>query len=270
MAPDAPPQTDETPARIGMLTPSSNTILEPTTQALIAPMQDRVSVHFTRIRVMNVGLDSSSDAQFADAPALAAADLLADARPDIIAWNGTSASWRGLDNDRRLCTAIEARTGVLATSAMMAYETLFATMGIRRLGLVTPYTADIQQAIVANLSSIDVEVTADVHCDLTDNLAIGRIPGYEVARLCRLVAQSRPDAVAIVCTNMRGAQLASALEAEIGIPVLDSVAVTLWGCLARLGIDATALAPEGRIFAYLSGEARASPDPDAQTGDVEK
>lgn len=269
MAPDAP-QTDEAPARIGLLTPSSNTILEPATQALVAPMHGRVSVHFNRIRVMNVGLDPRSDAQFADAPALAAAELLADACPDIIAWNGTSASWRGLDNDRRLCADIETRTGVASTSAMMAYERLFATMGIRRLGLVTPYTADIQQAIVANLSGIGVEVTAETHCDLADNLAIGSIPGCETARLCRLVAASHPDAVAIVCTNMRGALLAGELEAELGIPVLDSVAVTLWGCLAKLGIDATVLAPQGRIFAQRAGEARAAAHPGPQVGEAGK
>lgn len=235
-------------ARIGMLTPSSNTVLEPETQALLAPLGNLASVHFGRFRVTQIALDAEADSQFALEPILAAADLLADAKPALIAWNGTSASWRGFDSDIRLCAEIEARTGVPATSAMMAFNDAMAALGVRRLGLVTPYTGDVQAAIARNYATHGIEVVAEDHAGLRDNFSFAEIAEDTVAKMCRRVAAARPDAIAIVCTNMRGARRAAALEAELGIPILDSVAVTLWGCLRHAGVATEQLAQFGRLF----------------------
>ena len=48
---------------------------------------------------------------------------------------------------------------------------------------------------------------------------------------------------------MRGPLIAAALERRLGIPVLDSVAFTLWGCLAAVGVEPTPLGEFGSIFA---------------------
>jgi maleate isomerase len=240
------------PVRIGLLTPSSNTVLEPETQALIAPLGDRATVHFGRFRVTQIGLDAAADSQFALEPILGAADLLADAKPALIAWNGTSASWRGFDSDDRLCAQIEGRTGIPATSAMIAFNAAMAALGVRRLGLVTPYTTDVQEAIVANYAVHGIEVVAEAHAGLRDNFSFCEITEDEVADMCRRVAATKPDAIAIVCTNMRGARRAAALENELGIPILDSVAVTLWGCLRRAGVATELLHSFGRLFALAA------------------
>lgn len=249
MPSDTTPTASDAPVRIGMLTPSSNTVLEPETQALLAPLGAAASVHFARFRVTRIGLDAAADSQFALEPILAAADLLADARPALVAWNGTSASWRGFDTDERLCAAIEDRTGLPATSAMLAFNAALAALGVRRLGLVTPYTADVQSAIARTWAGHGIDVVAEDHEGLEDNFSFATVTEDRVAAMCRRVAGARPDAIAIVCTNMRGARRAAALEAELGIPVLDSVAVTLWGCLRRAGIATGALGPFGRVFA---------------------
>jgi AcrR family transcriptional regulator len=73
-------------------------------------------------------------------------------------------------------------------------------------------------------------------------------------RLVReVIAEARPDAVVIHCTNFRGARAAAAIEAETGVAVLDSVAVALWGTLSIAGVSpsrAAGLAPRwGRVFA---------------------
>ena len=66
--------------------------------------------------------------------------------------------------------------------------------------------------------------------------------------MIRAVAAEGADAVVILCTNLDGAALAAALERELDIAVLDSVAVTLWRSLGLAGGDIAALAPWGRIF----------------------
>lgn len=236
------------PVRIGMLTPSSNTVLEPETQALLTPLAGRATVHFGRLRVTQIGLDAAADGQFALEPILAAADLLADAKLDLIAWNGTSASWRGFDSDHRLCAEIEARTGIPATSSVLSANAAMAAFGVRRLGLVTPYTPDVQQAIIRNYADSGIEVVSEAHAGQRDNFSFAEITAQQVQDMCRSVAAARPEAIAIVCTNMQGARLAAGLEAELGIPIIDSVAVTLWGCLHRCGIVTKDLRAFGQVF----------------------
>ena len=82
---------------LGMLTPSSNTILEPITSAMLRDVP-QASAHFSRFRVRKIALSDDALQQFDLAPILAAADLLADAKVQVIAWNGTSAGWLGFSN----------------------------------------------------------------------------------------------------------------------------------------------------------------------------
>jgi len=235
-------------ARIAMLTPSSNTVLEPFTGAMTLPLFPDVSVHYARFRVTRIGLDPKSNDQFALEPILQAAELLADAKPDVIAWNGTSASWLGFDTDERLCREISARTGILATSAVLSFNRILAERGIRRLGLVTPYTLDVQKRIIANYAAAGVETVSERHADLSDNFSFAEVPESQISAMCVDVAQAKPEAIAIMCTNMRGPLLVPDLEKRLGIPVLDSIAFTLWGCLRQSQVPMAPLRQFGSLF----------------------
>jgi maleate isomerase len=57
-------------SRLGMLTPSSNTVLEPVTMRLMASLSDQLSAHFSRFRVLLIADTPQSHAQFAFAPIL--------------------------------------------------------------------------------------------------------------------------------------------------------------------------------------------------------
>lgn len=233
---------------IGMLTPSSNTVLEPITSLMLADTFPTTTAHFARFRVTSISLEAQSRGQFDQAPVIAAAELLADAKVDVIVWNGTSASWLGFERDEALCRAITARTGCPATSAILGLNDLLKQRGLSRLGLVTPYARDVQERIVANYAGAGVEIVAERHLGLTDNFSFALSTEEEIAGLCRDVAQAGPEAIAIVCTNMRGAFVAPALESELGMPVFDSVAFTLWKAMAITGAETGALRRWGSLF----------------------
>lgn len=239
------------PVRLGMLVPSSNTVLEPYTAAMLAPFGDTASVHFARFRVVEISLSAASTGQFALEPILEAAERLAETLPRLIAWNGTSAAWLGLDRDRALCAAITERTGVEATTTMLAYEAVLARMGVRRLGLVTPYLPEIQAQIVANFAAQGIEVVSEVHLSDKGNHSFADYSAEAVADLVCGVALAGPDAVAIICTNFRGAPLAETLEAELGVPILDSVAITAAYCLKRAGLDTSFVTGWGGVFSQV-------------------
>ena len=236
--------------RLGMLTPSSNTVLEPVTSRMLSGLPE-VSAHFARFRVIRIALTAEASQQFDLAPVLDAARLLADAHMDCIAWSGTSAAWLGFESDRRLCAAIAAATGVPATSAVLALNDALGRLGVRRLGLVTPYTADVQARIVANYAASGIDIVAERHLDDPGNYSFAHYEEDAVAALVRGVAAVRPDAIAILCTNFRGAGVAARLEAELGLPVLDSVVLTVWASLRLAGVALGRIEGWGRVFGML-------------------
>jgi len=233
--------------RLGMITPSSNSVLEPVTSTMLVGAAG-ITAHFARFRVTEIALDAAALSQFDASVMLPAADLLADAKVDAIAWNGTSASWLGVNRDRDLCTAITARTGVPATTSTLACIDAARALGARRLGLVSPYTDDVQRRIAEVWAEEGIALHAERHLDLRDNFSFGEVEPATIAGMIRAVVADGVDAVVILCTNLDGAGLAASLERELDIAVLDSVAVTLWRTLGLAGGDGSALAEWGRIF----------------------
>jgi maleate isomerase len=247
--------------RLGMLTPSSNTALEPITNAMLAGTAD-VSAHFSRFKVTEIALSESALRQFDDSEILRAAELLADAKVDVIAWNGTSASWLGFERDERLCERITASTGIQARTTVLGYRDLFRRLGIARIGLVTPYRKDVQDKIVSVWGSQGLQCVAERHLSLQDNFSFAEVPEAEVARLIEEVVREGCDAVAVLCTNMRGAGPAEVLETRLGVPVFDSIAVTLWACLIATGTDPARIEGWGRLFTSPELGLAASPAAD--------
>ena len=234
--------------RLGMLTPSSNSVLEPMTARMLSGLE-AVSVHFSRFRVTQIGLSRAALDQFEVEPMVAAADLLADARVSAIVWNGTSGSWLGSAADAALCAAITERTAVPASTSSLAFRDLFRQRDVASVGLVTPYTGDVQARIQANWSADGLDCSAERHLGLSENFAFARATELEIAGMVRAVAAEGVQAVALVCTNLAGAPIAAALEAELGIPVFDSVAVSLWKAMDMAGLDPAAITGWGSVFA---------------------
>jgi maleate isomerase len=217
--------------RLGMLTPSSNTVLEPATYALLDGVPG-ITAHFQRLRVLSISLEGGSTGQFDVAPMVAAAQMLADAKVHAICWNGTSGAWLGLDADRAICAAITAATGIPATTATLALHDALRMLGAKRIGLVTPYLGSVQAAILANLRAEGFEPAAERHLEDPGNYSFADHAPDLVTRLVQQVAAEGCDAIAIHCTNFRGLAAAAAV-AEV--PVLDSVALALWGALRAAG-----------------------------------
>jgi maleate isomerase len=232
---------------IGVLTPSSNTALEPLTSAIVAAVPN-VSAHYSRFTVTEISMRDASLHQFDDGKILDAARLLADARVDVIGWSGTSASWLGFEKDRALCARITEATGIPATTSVLALNELFAAQGARTLGLVSPYVADVQQRIVANYAGIGIECVAERHLGLSVNFEFSEVGPDTLRRMLREVAAARPDAITIMCTNLHGAQLVDEMERELGIPIYDSVATVVWRALKTIDVDPGLVTGWGRLF----------------------
>ncbi|MDA8069604.1 MAG: aspartate/glutamate racemase family protein, partial [Actinomycetota bacterium] len=226
--------TGVAPLCVGMLVPSSNTALEPEVSRLAALLPD-LGVHFSRVRVTRITTAPEEDSQFGIEPMAAAATLLGDAKVDVVAWAGTSGSWLGPERETELLAALTRAATAPATTSTVALIAACRALGVNRLGLVTPYTADIVTKIRATYARAGLEVVGEAHLGIADNWSFGNVTPGQIRQLARDAGQHEADAVLIVCTNLRGAGVVAELEAELRIPVLDSISATLWHATSEAG-----------------------------------
>lgn len=236
---------------IGMLTPSSNTVLEPYMCAILHQFLPEVTAHFQRFTVREISLDDKAMAQFKNEPLIEAAKLLNDARMDVIAWAGTAAGWRGFDVDRDLCLQITEATGAPATTSVLALNEILDRTDVKRLGLVTPYLDEVQKQIVANYAAAGHPVVSERHLNDKGNFSFSEYDEATIADMIREVAKDKPEAIIVLCTNFRGAPLVEEIEKEIGIPIYDSVSATVWKALSMTGLDPSKVTGWGRLFQEL-------------------
>lgn len=234
--------------RLGILTPSSNTALEPLTQSLIADFPE-VSVHFSRFRVTEIALSDKALGQFQCEQIIEAARLLADAKVDVIGWSGTSAGWLGFDADVELCAAITRATGVPATTSVLALNRALALWQVRQLGLVTPYLAEVQERIIANYAQLNIDARHESHLALQDNFSFAEVDEttleQQIAKVVALGAQT----VTTFCTNLNAARSVTQWEQKFDVPVFDTVVTVVWDMLKMMGVDTRRATGWGRLMA---------------------
>ncbi|GAA3534784.1 maleate cis-trans isomerase family protein [Zobellella aerophila] len=233
---------------LGVLTPSSNTTLEPVTADILHGV-DNTSAHFGRLKVTEISLTDQALRQFDNEPFLEASRLLADARMQSITWSGTSSGWRGFQDDEILCEAITRETGIPATTSVLALNELFDLTGVKRFGLVTPYLHEVQQKIVENYGRSGYECVAERHLNDKGNFSYSEVTEQTIADMVREVAKTQDcQAITIFCTNLHGARVAAELEQEIGIPIYDTVSTGVWKGMLLAGADPSKIKNWGSIF----------------------
>lgn len=241
------------PTRIGMITPSSNTVLEPMTMAITAPLYPRVTTHYTRIEVKTISLDRRSLAHFDLESMVRAAVLLADAGMDVIAWNGTSAAWRGVDSDRALCEAIARETGTPATTSTLAQIDAFRVYDVQTYALAVPYIDEVRQAIVATYATEGYRCVGSACLGISQNSAFSEVDEATIRDLVRRSISAEADALSIMCTNFPSGWLVEDLEATYRRPVFDSTVITVWHALRLAGVD-DAVPGWGRLLGGQTGQ----------------
>lgn len=233
--------------RLGVLTPSSNTALEPITSTMVAQVAG-VSAHFSRFTVTKISLAEQSLGQFDDSKIIAAAKLLADAHVDVIGWSGTAAGWLGFEHDRNLCQRIEEATGIPATTSILALNEIMQRTEVSDFALVSPYTLDVQQRIMANYATAGFDCKAESHLNISVNFDFAEVDSTTLTRQVHEVATHHPAAILTYCTNLHATPLVEQWEAELGIPVIDTTATVVWKMLRMCGIDTTHITGWGRFF----------------------
>jgi maleate cis-trans isomerase len=163
-----------------------------------------------------------------------AARLLKTAGVDMLAYGCTSGSLiRGVTWEESLRRRIEETAGVPAVTTAGAVVEGLRKLGAKRVSVFTPYVDAVNAVERSFLEAHGFKVDAIRGLRLTDNQAIGRVPG---ARLEAFIAPAAgSDAVFVSCTNLPVIHLIEGLEERHRMPFVTSNQATMWASLRLLG-----------------------------------
>lgn len=240
--------TISVPKRIGMIVPSSNTVVEPICNRIFAGIEDIVTVHYSRLPVVRVSMDRDSDRQFEIDAMLLAAKQLAQAKVDAIVWNGTAGSWLGVDRDRKMCQEIEKETGIPMGTASLGMVHSYKDFGISRLHLITPYIKEMNDAIIREYQKLELKPIDVTGLGITENTEIGSVTQEQLEQLCCSTHAAAGEGIAVVCTNLAAAWRAEEIERQTGAIVFDSVTAAVREGLQLSGLDNLSFRGWGKLL----------------------
>jgi arylmalonate decarboxylase len=221
--------------RIGLVSPSTNTTLEPEFWRL-AP--EGVSVHVAR--VYQAGPQEPSTYRRMADDIATAATLLATAEVDVIAFGCTSCTYFVPPEEIRATMAEKARCPTVLTAD--AVLDALRALKVRKLALASPRTEFVTQRELKFLADSGFEVVAARSLGLgateEERRYIGRVPTEALYRLALSVNRPEAQAVFVTCTQLPTLPMIERLEAELGKPVITSNQATFWRCLQHIGMTA--------------------------------
>lgn len=110
-------------------------------------------------------------------------------------------------------------------------------LGLRRIGLVSPYIAEVAEPLRAAFEARGVQVPQMVSFGERSEARVARISASSIASAAtELAARDAIDGIFLSCTNLRCADLLEPLSRQLGLPVMSSNAALAWHMrlLARL------------------------------------
>lgn len=221
--------------RLGLMIPSSNTMME---GDFIHNAPAGTSVHTARMYMEETTAEGEN--RMLDEFTLPAARDLGTARPDVVVFGCTSAgALRGNAYDAGLCERISDLTGAPTVSTIGAVRDAIAQSGATSIGVITPYTSELNEAIRASIEADGTPVAAISGLGITDNFEIaevtpGEIVEFAARELGRLAAAGRIGLVFASCTNFAAMAARDAIAGRLGLPVITSNQAVLAAAVARL------------------------------------
>lgn len=232
-------------ARIGLIVLATDFTIEHEWRQIVTPLAG-VALYQSRIlndaqitpetlRAMEPRIASSTDV------ILPGSDL------DVVAYGCTSASM-AIGEEKVFERIREARPNARCTTPITAAFAAFRAFGAKRVGVLTPYRADVNRIVAAYIRARGFEVPVFGSFNEQDDGIVARITPDSIKRgVAAIMARAAVDCVFVSCTSVRLAEAASDIEAEIGVPITSSNHAMAWHALRLAGID-DSLPQWGRLF----------------------
>jgi maleate isomerase len=234
--------------KVGVVVPSTNTTVQPETDALRLP---GVTYHLGRIPIAERKISTDS---FLDHVAAMRAGI--ETACDQVMTAGVQAMimgvalecfWGGLKGSEELRQRLEARCGVPVTLGSEAVRAALEAFGARRIAVLTPHMPKGDAEVQAWLEEAGFEVVRLTGLACESPRAIAQVPEACIRAALRALDGDDVDALVQVGTNLAGAAVCAEAERWLGKPAVSINTVSAWAALRGAGI-ADRIAGRGRIL----------------------
>lgn len=192
-------------------------------------------LHLTRIPVLPAQVDRAAARAVGD-PVLVAQGvrLLAPARPEATVYACTAGSFiDGAAGETLLVDAMRDAGARRPLTTSGAIVRALGALSIERVGVATPYTSDLTDALVAYLQECGISVVGRSSLELREGIA--EVPAARVLEAIREADRPDADAVVLSCTNLRTVGAHESWESAVGKPVIGANQATVWAALRAVG-----------------------------------
>lgn len=221
---------------IGVMTPAMNTVVQPELE-LIRPAG--VTNQMQRFRL---GGDRISEDLFAEA------EKLMDANPVAIAIGlTTDAGPGGVDKLQTVCGELEAGLGIPVCNASIATQQGLKKLGAKRVAVLTPFNAEVDQIVKTNIEAGGFEVVTIKGTEAPTLPAICETPLQQIKDLAKMLSNCDCDAIAQIGTALPLVGMIEELEQLCGKPIIACNAAVYWQTLRAAGIT-DPIASYGRLL----------------------
>jgi maleate isomerase len=236
-------------ASLGLIVLQADEVIEQDFRRLFAP--GRVAVYVTRIPS---GADLTAATLGAMEAALPAAARLLPPSIDFAAVGYACTSGATVIGPARVAELVRGSVKTSAvTEPLSALLAALRTLGVRRIGLISPYVAEVSAALRAALEAAGHEVAAFASFEEQVEARVARIAPASI-RAAALAIGARPevDAVLFSCTNLRTLDVIDEVEQALGKPVVSSNQALAWQ-MARLAAAGPLARAYGNLMSFHTG-----------------
>lgn len=177
-----------------------------------------------------------------------AADLILPSFPlDVIAFGCTSASM-AIGEEKVFDKLRAAKPDARCTTPITAAFDAFRAFGASRVGVLTPYRADVNQIVADYIKARGFQVPVFGSFNEEYDPTVARITPDSVRKgIKTLIDTADVDCVFVSCTAVRLAEAAADVEKEVGLPVTSSNHAMAWHALRLAGVE-DSLPQFGKLF----------------------
>ncbi|MFQ5761996.1 MAG: maleate cis-trans isomerase [Candidatus Bathyarchaeia archaeon] len=216
--------------RLGLIIPSSNTIVEPEFNRMTPP---GFTVHASRMRLRNV---DAAELRLMLRDAERCVKELADATVSVVGFACTSGSFvGGPASFKKISAKLERVGGTPSITSSEAVIEALRAVGAASVAVATPYTDSINRREKQMLHHAGFKVSAMKGLGIVGNVKIGRQGPNVAYELGLSVDSKRADAILLSCTNLGTIEIIERLERRLRKPVISSNTATLWLMLKKTG-----------------------------------
>lgn len=173
---------------------------------------------------------------------------------DAIAYGCSSAT--SIIGEGRVADLVHAaKPGALVTNPISAARAALAALGARRIGVLTPYIAEVNRMVETSFADAGFEITVFGSFDEPTEARVGALAPGSIRDGVRRVAEAgEMDAIFVSCTNLRALDCVAELEAETSLPMTASNHAMIWHSLRLAGVQ-DEMAGLGRLYTLPGGDA---------------